>query len=180
MYGIINKSIEELVRSNFGNDCWDRVLTRSEINIDYFLSNEIYDDDITYKLAKSISEELSMSVSEVLYVFGEWWILKTTKEKYGGLLEAGGNDLGNFLKNLPQFHNHIMLIYPKITPPEFKVSNINNNSIDIHYYSKRLGLEDFAKGLLSGLSKLFNTETTITHLKSRIDEEDCEIFNVKW
>jgi hypothetical protein len=39
-------------------------------------------------------------------------VLKTTKEKYGGLMEAGGNDLKEFLINLPLFHNRVMLIYP--------------------------------------------------------------------
>jgi hypothetical protein len=29
--------------------------------------------------------------------------------KYGGLMEAGGNDLKEFLINLPLFHNRVML-----------------------------------------------------------------------
>ena len=36
---------------------------------------------------------------KVLNAFGEWWILKTGKEKYGGLMEAGGNNLKEFLVN---------------------------------------------------------------------------------
>jgi hypothetical protein len=62
---------------------------RSGIDIDFFISNEPYDDNITYQLAKAISEEMEMSLSDVLFVFGEWWILKTTNQKYGGIMQSG-------------------------------------------------------------------------------------------
>jgi hypothetical protein len=39
---------------------------------------------------------MEMTLSAVLIAFGEWWVMKTTKEKYGGLMEAGGNDLKEF------------------------------------------------------------------------------------
>jgi hypothetical protein len=60
-----------------------------------------------------------MSIGAVLIAFGEWWVMKTS-EKYPGLMNSGGINLKEFLVNLPVFHNRIMLIYPKLTPPEFK------------------------------------------------------------
>jgi hypothetical protein len=180
MYGIVNKSIEELVRENFGDDKWDAVKKRSGIDVDFFISNEPYNDDITYKLAGAISEEMNISVEAVLNTFGEWWILKTTKEKYGGLMQAGGSNLKEFLINLPLFHNHIMLLYPKLTPPEFKVSDVEDKSIHIHYHSKRPGLQEFVRGLLSGLSKLYETETLIELLNSRANGDNHEVFKVSW
>jgi len=180
MYGIVNKSLEELVKANFGEAKWHDVLQLSDIKIDYFVSNEPYDDEITYKIAIAISEIMQMPLREVLFVFGEWWILKTTQEKYGGLLRAGGENLKEFLINLPSFHNHIMLMYPKLTPPEFKVSDIQNNSIHIHYFSKRVGLQEFVHVLLSGLGKLYKVETSIQLLTSRDNNNDHEIFSISW
>ena len=180
MYGIVNKSIEELVIENFGEEKWELIKTRSGIDVDYFISNEPYDDAITYSLAGAISDEMSVPVDQVLFLFGEWWILKTTNEKYGSLMKAGGSNLKMFLTNLPQFHNHIMLMYPKLTPPEFKVSDIEENSINIHYFSKREGLKDFVHGLLSGLGKLYETEVDITLLESRDAGNNHEVFKVSW
>lgn len=180
MYGIVNKAIEDLVKTNFGDDIWESVKARSNVDIDYFISNEPYDDDITYKLAGAVGEEMNMSVSAVLEAFGEWWILKTAKEKYGGLMEAGGKSLKEFLVNLPIFHNRIMLIYPKLTPPEFKVSHIEESSIHVHYFSKREGLQEFVRGLLSGLGKMYQTPTKIELLQSRNEGMDHEIFKVSW
>jgi hypothetical protein len=119
-------------------------------------------------------------VGQVLNAFGEWWILKTGKEKYGGLMAAGGNNLKEFLVNLPLFHNRIMLMYPKLTPPEFKVSDLQANSIQVHYHSKREGLQEFVRGLLSGLSKMYEAETKIELIQSRDDGNTHEIFKVSW
>lgn len=180
MYGIVNRAIEDLVVVNFGHEKWEAVKAKSGVDIDYFLSNEPYDDDITFKLAGAVSEVMEMTIANVLEAFGEWWILKTGKEKYGGLMEAGGHNLREFLVNLPLFHNRIMLIYPKLTPPEFQVTDIEDNSIHVHYYSKRQGLQEFVRGLLSGLGKMYQTPVNIELLQNRNDGHSHEIFKVSW
>lgn len=180
MYGIVNKAIEDLVKTNFGEEKWDLIKEKSGVDIDLFLSNEPYDDDITFKLAIASADVLGLTVGQVLNAFGEWWVLKTGKEKYGGLMQAGGNNLKEFLVNLPMFHNRIMLMYPKLTPPEFKVSHLEENSIHVHYHSKRQGLQEFVRGLLSGLGKLYEVAPEIELIQSRDDGFSHEIFKVSW
>ncbi len=180
MYGIVNKAIEDLVIANFGEQKWEAIKERSNIDIDFFISSEPYDDDVTFKLAVAVSEEMNMSVGDVLVAFGEWWVIKTTSEKYAGLMQSGGNNLKEFLLNLPNFHNRVMLIYPKLTPPEFKISDITENSIHLHYFSKRQGLQEFVRGLIQGLGKMYETPTTIDLIQSRNDGSNHEIFKVSW
>lgn len=180
MYGIVNKAIQDLVTENFGADKWELIKEKSGVDVDFFLSNEPYDDDITYQLAGATSDIIGITVGQVLNAFGEWWILKTGQEKYGGLMKAGGNNLKEFLVNLPLFHNRIMLMYPKLTPPEFKVTDLTENSIHVHYHSKRDGLQEFVRGLLSGLGKMYEVETDIVLLQSRDDGNTHEIFKVSW
>ena len=180
MYGIVNQVIEDFVKANFGEEKWEKVKDRSGVDVEFFISNEPYDDDITFKLAGAVSEELNMPLDEVLHEFGEWWVLKTGKEKYGGLMTAGGNTLRAFLVNLPVFHTRIMLIYPKLTPPEFRVTDLEDRSILVHYFSKRQGLQDFVKGLLSGLGKLYDTPVTIEMIDSRHNGHDHDVFKVSW
>lgn len=180
MYGIVNKSIQDLVTEKLGADEWELVKEKSGVAVDFFVSNEPYDDAITYKLAGAVADLTGMTVGEVLNEFGEWWILKTGKEKYGALMEAGGDNLVEFLVNLPLFHNRISLMYPKLTPPEFKVSDRTDSSIWIHYYSKREGLQEFVRGLLSGLAKLYQTAATIELIKARENGDSHEIFKVSW
>jgi len=180
MYGIVNKSIQDLVTEQFGSDTWDAVLEKSNINVSFFMSNEPYDDAITYRLAQAVSDISGLSLSEVLNTFGEYWVLKTGKEKYGSLMQAGGANLKAFLLNLPNFHNRIMLIYPKLTPPDFQVSDVTDYSMHIHYRSKREGLQEFVRGLLHGLGKMYQTKVDVTLLQSRNDGSDHEIFKISW
>jgi hypothetical protein len=123
---------------------------------------------------------MDISIGDVLIAFGEWWILRTTKEKYGSMLQAGGENLREFLVNLPTFHNRIMLMYPKLTPPEFKVSHLEPKSLYVHYFSKRQGLQEFVRGLLQGLGKLYDTPIEIQLIQSRKEGNDSEIFKVSW
>lgn len=181
MYGIVNKAIEDLIKENFGEEKWEAIKRKSGVDVDYFLSNEPYDDDITFKLAGAASEELKISVGDVLIAFGEWWVLKTSKEKYGGLMDAGGTTLKQFLHNLPVFHNRVMLIYPKLTPPEFKISDETDHSIHIHYYSKREGLQEFVRGILQGLGKMYNTPVVIEQIGTKQSQvSDHDVFKVSW
>ena len=180
MYGIINKSIEDLVKTNFGADKWELVLERSGVEVDFFISNEPYDDAITYQLAGAVAEVMGLPVGSVLEAFGEWWVLKTSKEKYGGLMEAGGENLLQFLQNLPAFHNRVMLIYPKLTPPEFRISDATERSILVHYFSRREGLQEFVRGLLLGLGKLYVTPVAVEMIGSRLAGADHETFQVSW
>lgn len=180
MYGIVNKAIEDLVRENFGDDQWEAIKQRSQVDIDFFLSNEPYDDAITYQLAQAAADVTGMSIEQVLIAFGEWWILRTGKEKYGGLMHSGGTTFAEFMHHLPLFHNRVMLIYPHLTPPEFQISDETDHSLKLHYFSKREGLQDFVRGLIQGLGKMFNTSLTIELLTSRQQGHDHETFLINW
>lgn len=180
MYGIVNKAIQDLIITNFGEQKWTEIRLKSGVEQDYFISSQFYNDDVTYKLAIATAEEMNITLDEVLITFGEWWVLKTTQEKYKGLMQSGGASLKEFLTNLPLFHNRVMLIYPNLTPPEFKVTDISEKSINLHYISKRQGLQAFVRGLIQGLGIFFDTPVLIKLVKSRNDGDSHEIFNISW
>ncbi len=180
MYGIINKSIEELVIDKFGAPIWEEILVKSGFEKQIFLSNEAYNDAITYKLASTVAEVVGISIGDVLIEFGKWWILHTCHLRYGSMLKTGGANLEAFLIGLPSFHDRVQLMYPKLSPPEFKVEKLSDHHYNVHYYSKRPGLQEFMRGLLYGLATYFKTEATIELLQSRDQGFEFEIFEISW
>jgi hypothetical protein len=64
MYGIVNKSIEDLVITNLERE-WDIIHKKKWRNMISFLSNEVYDDDVTYKIATAVGDT-NMTLSECL------------------------------------------------------------------------------------------------------------------
>ena len=71
-------------------------------------------------------------------------------------------------------------MYPKLTPPEFKITDVEECSVCVHYFSRREGLQEFVRGLLQGLGKMYNTAVTIQLLQHRSLGADHEIYKVSW
>ena len=73
-----------------------------------------------------------------------------------------------------------MLMYPNITPPEFKILEIGVNEIELHYYSTRNGLTDFMHGLISGMGKMYNQNIEIQLVNTKSSNFDHDEFLIKW
>lgn len=180
MYGMVNKAVEELVITKFGEDKWEQIKVRAGIDIDVFISNESYPDKITYDLVGAASGVLGLTPDQILEAFGEWWILKTGREGYGELLDATGKNVGEFLQNLPNFHARIVMIYPNLQPPKFRVIPIDDRSVHLHYLTHRPGLTQFVVGLLKGIGQMFKTPVSVEILRSRSQGAEHDEFMVRW
>ncbi|MFN5346382.1 MAG: heme NO-binding domain-containing protein [Bacteroidota bacterium] len=178
MYGLVNQAIQGLVVDNFGEDSWKVIKQKASVTEDSFLSNEIYDDSITFNLAVSASEVLNIPLADVLKTFGKYWIIKVGNEKYGPLMKSGGDNFIDFIVNLPNFHSRVMLIYSDIKPPEFIVEKITESQLKLHYYSTRQGLTDFMFGLIQGLGELYQTPIDIKLIADRRNGDEHDIFEI--
>jgi hypothetical protein len=178
MYGLVNQAIQGLVVDNFGEDNWKAIKQKAGVTEDAFLSNEIYDDSITFNLAVSASEVLNIPLADVLKTFGKYWIIKVGNEKYGPLMKSGGDNFIDFIVNLPNFHSRVMLIYSDIKPPEFIVEKIKDSQLKLHYYSTRQGLTDFMFGLIQGLGELYQTPIDIKLIADRRNGDEHDIYEI--
>lgn len=180
MYGLVNKAIEDLVVSNFGDETWDCIKKKAGVDVEAFISNEGYPDEVTYQLVGAASEVLGMSAENVLVAFGEHWVLNTAVKSYGPMMKSGGSNLRDFLVNLPNFHTRVAMIYPNLNPPRFQCTDVTDCGLHLHYHSDRHGLAPFVTGLLQGLGKLYETPCNSHLLASREQGADHDIFAVTW
>jgi hypothetical protein len=183
MYGLVNKAIEQMVCSNHGEDTWERIKQKAEINVDTFLSMEGYPDDITHRLVKAASEVLNLPASDIMHAFGEYWVTYTSEEGYGEMMAMSGNNLPEFLGNLDNLHARVGVVFPKLQPPSFECSETEGEeqeSLQLHYHSHREGLAPMVVGLVKGLGKRFETEVDVTQTANREDGADHDEFLVKY
>jgi hypothetical protein len=180
MYGMVNNAVQELVCSKFGEDAWERIKTRAGVDVDVFVSNEAYDDKITYDLVAAASVELNIPANAILEAFGEHWILHTGRSGYGQLFNAVGKTLPEFLHNLPAFHTRVKLMLPNLQPPRFEVSDETPTSLVLHYHTHRAGLSSFVVGLIKGLGTMFNTPVTVTMQQAKGPSSDHDVFLLVW
>jgi len=180
MYGMVNKAIEDLIRTRFGDEVWERTRQRAGVEADVFISNEAYPDDISYRLVAAASEVTQIPAAEILFAFGQHWVLKIARQEYAGLLEAGGRTLREFLINLPNFHTRVTLIFPNLQPPRFRVAEVTDDSLTLHYLTHRDGLSAFVIGIIHGLGMLFAIPVEITQIQHKQQGADHDVFLLRW
>ncbi len=112
-------------------------------------------------------------------MFGEYWVLYTAKEGFGEMLKMAGDDLCTFLRNLDNLHTRIGLSFPQLQPPSLKCTDIQADSMRLHYYSTRSGLAPMVIGLVKGLGKRFNEELDINQTVNRDQGADHDEFFIE-
>jgi hypothetical protein len=178
MYGLINQSIQGLLTDNYGIETWEIIKKKAAVNEEYFLSNKIYDDKVTFDLVHAASDFLTVDADTILRLFGKYWVLKIAVEKYGKLMDFAGSNIHEFMKQLPNFHSRVMLLYPEITPPEFIINKIDDNSYQMHYYSIRIGLGSFMIGLIDGISDYYDTPCSVEVIDSEITDISHIVYRI--
>lgn len=179
MYGLINKAVEGLVRTRFGDAAWSRILAKAGLPDEPFVSMEQYPDKTTYDLVGAATEELGVSAETILEEFGRFWTVYTAEAGYGELMKSAGSTLPEFLGNLDQLHTRVKLSFPHLKPPSFSVSEQGTESLVLHYYSDRPGLAPLVVGLLKGLGDRFGLEIETTW--ERVDGgRPHDRFCVRW
>lgn len=181
MYGLVNKAIEGMVRSGHGEATWLRIKSAAGVDLEGFVNNQPYPDDITYRLVAAASEILGTPPREILRAFGEYWVLDTALKAYGPLMRASGSTLKEFLLQLPHFHTRVQTIFPDLLPPQFACCNVSDAELDLHYRTPRpAGLEPFVEGLLLGLGRMYSTGVRVEILEDRSRGADHSVFRVRW
>jgi len=180
MYGMVNKAVEDMVANHHGEATWERIKFKAGVEVDDFISNEGYPDETTHKLVGAASEILALPAEQNLEDFGEHWVLHTATNGCGGLRNAGGDNLREFLLNLPNFHTRAAFVFPELHPPQFECTQAGERLLVLPHRTHRPGLQHFVIGLLQGLGKRFSTPITVQTIQSRTHGADHDAFRVEW
>ena len=123
MYGVINKSLRDMVTEGHGESVWGAGHGQGRyVPSDSFLSMRSYDDEITYRLAVASSDVLGIDVDSALHAFGKHWVNHTLARDYDALVRSTGSTMLEFLNNLNALHDRISTTFLDYQPPEFRVS----------------------------------------------------------
>lgn len=180
MYGLVNKAVKGLIIQEYGQALWDKIRLEIGFNEDEFLSFESYPDKLTYDIVGQASRETGVSGADLLRAFGEYWVLYTADEGYGQLMSFSGKSFSDFLKNLNLLHERVADLMPSLQPPSFRTAEETENSIVLHYSSKRKGFEPMVEGLIVGLAKRFQIEVNVKVLPIETEEGAQSNYLINW
>lgn len=163
MKGVIIKAIEELVKTNFGEEKWKDCL--KAIGLDpntLFLANDDIDDEVAVKFVKEIlPRELNLTYEQVCDAFGEYWMTQFAPKVYKSYF-IGAKGAKDFLLKMDRTHVDIGLG----KPPRFSYEEVDKDTLIIHYTSHRQ-LIDIMVGLIKGVGKYFNEKLEVKKLSDK-------------
>lgn len=184
MYGIVNKVISDYIITNHGIETWQAVKTDAAVEIENFVLNEIYPDEVTFSLLESTAKILDLSMRDLSLILGKHWVLGADLVNAKLYMCSGAPDLKTFLQLLPVLHSRVMLVYPKAKAPEFRSTVIADDVLVVDYFSERTGFEDYLEGLLMGLAEYYGERIDIKLLGSHVSDHDAvrnhSVFEVRW
>jgi hypothetical protein len=189
MFGWINDCTECLVLTKFGTETWHQIKEKAGCQVEDggFLRYKCYPDSDTVTLVVAASEVLGMSVDDVLYAFGDYFIVYVQENGYSNVLECLGSNLRDWLANLNFLHDHLQGAYPKgfVAPifwseDDYDEEGRANNAILVHYHSRRGSLlVPLVVGCIKKIALVyFDIEINMEQLQ--LQDETQGIENTTW
>jgi Haem-NO-binding len=180
MYGLVNRAISDMVRSQFGEATWQEICAAAAVEQTSFLSMEGYPDDVTHRLVKAASQVLALSPAQIMEAFGQFWVQYTATEGYGELMDMSGDNLPEFLQNLDNLHARVGVSFPQLKPPSFDCDEIDDQQLTLEYRSEREGLAPMVVGLVKGLGNRFDTDVVVEQTHDRADGAEHDEFLITY
>ena len=161
MYGLVNQGVQTFISNAHGAADWQDICARAGLSDTDFEGMLVYPDDITYKIVGAVSEKYDLPATEVLRLFGDFWVDFSHKTPIGTLLRFGGETLLERLDTLNEMHERIKMSMPHLSPPVFEFEDMGDGTYKLHYASDREGLEHMVIGLVEGLGRETGQSVTI-------------------
>lgn len=180
MYGIINRSMQELVEQHHGPETWARIRATAGIDDAAFVDMSAYDDAITYRLAEAAAAELGEPLDGLLHTFGRWWFEHTAREAYGSMLDSLGDTMPSFLAGLDDMHARIRLTLPELQPPSLSVLSVEEDRLLLRYTTHRQGLVPLLRGIIEAVGDHLGTPATTEVLDQSSDTVHETTLRVRW
>jgi hypothetical protein len=169
MYGMIHRAVRDMVIDQDGPDQWRRVLERSGVRDEDFISTRVYPDEKMGAIIGAIAELSGVSPADALHRFGEYFIPFAYRSRYSQILNFTGENLVAVLSDLDRLHIEVGRAMPGVRTPTFTVISVDGRDIRLAYRSTRQGLEPFVAGLLRGLVDHFGGGGSIEILSGAND-----------
>ncbi|MBO6858537.1 heme NO-binding domain-containing protein [Roseibium sp.] len=179
MYGMVNEGIRTFILDNHGPEAWQSICETAGLEELEFERMSSYDDAITYKLVGAICSFTGLPASDVLSIFGKYWVEYAGASHFGNLMRLAGNSFIEQLKGLDDMHDRILLSMPHLKPPSFEVDQKEDGSCILHYYSDRDGLAPMVVGLLHGLAKETGESIEVNQVAVKSEQADHDIFEIR-
>ncbi|KAK3102962.1 hypothetical protein FSP39_015315 [Pinctada imbricata] len=138
---------------------WEK--SQLDENEDFMIFHQ-YTDQLTNTLIGAVCEVAGAPLATVLEIFGEYFLQYCLRHGYDKMLRTLGGDFKSFIQNLDSLHSLLAMSYKNIEAPSFRCEELEDKSLQLHYYTIRPGLYPIVLGLVKAVSRdLYEQEAKI-------------------
>ncbi|MFK8081948.1 MAG: heme NO-binding domain-containing protein [Granulosicoccus sp.] len=169
MYGLVNRAMEDLVKTSFGKHAWQTVTAKAGVENLAINDLQDYEDSLTFDLVMAASEVFMQSPDILLRLFGRHWIMYTGREGWHEFFDMTCADSIGFLKQLDKMHGRLLQTMPNARTPKITLHEVADG-YELDYESHRAGLALFFQGIVEGLVEYYEEAWVIDQIKNREDD----------
>jgi hypothetical protein len=163
MKGSIVKCLADLVRSSFGEDKWNEIVTLSGENPNAPIrAIADFEDRTVFRMIDNTCKVLHLTRQQACDAFGDYWVNTFAPKVYGAYYHRFG-DAKQFIIGMSQVHKTVTKNIANARPPEFTFEEPDENTLIVTYISTR-NMLDFYIGLVKGVGKYFSAPIGIEKL----------------
>ncbi len=167
MHGIIFNQLFKFVRENHGFEAMDEIMKEAGLNGKFYDATKSHADQDIFAIVEAACKKLNASKDDVLEAFGEFLVPALMKTFFSYLLPSWRTiDLLSHIENT--MHKTARISQPGALPPQLDVQRINQNEVNIKYYSKRK-MHSLGIGLIKGIASHYQEDS-----KLKIDVSDID------
>jgi hypothetical protein len=162
MKGIVFTEFLEMVEASFGLETTDNMIENSNLPSEgIYTSVGTYDFNEMVSLITNLSEEVKISVDDLIYTFG-LYLFGSLGKAHPEVIQSYNSPLALLYSIEDHIHVHVQKLYPEAELPTFKILEKTDTSISMIYSSSR-GLYRLAHGLIEKCFEHFNGSATIEY-----------------
>ena len=178
MYGLLLDCIQKFICERYGEQLWNRIRRRANLQNHWFVTHDVYDDDVMRDLVNAAAAELKKDNGTVMRMFGEYFAKNIGHYGYARLLRVLGRDLRDFLNGLDDLHEYLCFSYPKMCSPSFFCESETEEGMILHYTTKRKGYIQYVIGQLTTVGRNYGKDLEICVLSEEIVETNVRPVHI--
>ena len=175
MQGIVFTVLSDMLIEKFGMSFLNEVLDELDLKSGgAYTAGVQYDDEEVTQIVVKLSEKLSLSVDEILKIYGEYLFPRLLERLPNSSVDT--SSLFNFLSQVDSvIHKEVRRIHPDVYLPTFECERLGESQLKMRYFSKRK-LCSLSEGLILGAAVHFGSNITIHQTCClKLGDDYCEL-----